>query len=248
MKKIVLIILLLHSVFAICFGQYPPICTPNELATSASSCTGSDAAMCIYQHQYWDYMEDGGHSMFSNPYTGGNSNIYTWRRYGTVLSADLLYNVPYDNEIHGDFIRKVISTTGIIIDQPFGGDYYPAYEINYPPDDNDPDTKEFIEFILGDCYTDGSPYFTARIGEDEDVKQISIFPNPSSDGQFNIKLTTSDAATIEIYNTSGQKIRVISNYAFDDVVLDLSNENAGIYIVKVIQNESISSHKIIYNN
>jgi len=83
-------------------------------------------------------------------------------------------------------------------------------------------------------------------GMDTEVVAISslgdlgaiIYPNPSSEGLFFIRKTFSKASTLKIYNTKKELIQTLSISAnnSEEILIDLSQETAGLYIL-MIENE-----------
>lgn len=99
------------------------------------------------------------------------------------------------------------------------------------------------------------PLATAIKNYDND-NEISIFPNPSSDGIFTInfgRLTTDDGQ-LDIYNVLGEKIFSSGNLPrligveHQTPVINLSKQPTGIYFVKVISKEKIFVKKINVSN
>ena len=65
------------------------------------------------------------------------------------------------------------------------------------------------------------------------IGTVSIYPNPTN-GLFTIELPDYNAQLIELYNAQGRKVKVVAveNYA-RNIKLDMSNEAAGVYLIKV---------------
>jgi len=76
---------------------------------------------------------------------------------------------------------------------------------------------------------------------------FTIYPNPSSDGQFIIELTNKTTeSTIEIYDLMGKKVwsKVSSENKLE---IDISNQPKGIYLVKVVSENNVIIQKIVYD-
>jgi plastocyanin len=77
---------------------------------------------------------------------------------------------------------------------------------------------------------------------------ISIYPNPSQ-GKFQVDLTDvqfTNEYTLEIYNARGQRIFVSSqNSQQTSINLDLSDEPAGIYFIKLFEGDILFNRKIL---
>lgn len=75
------------------------------------------------------------------------------------------------------------------------------------------------------------------------LNSFKIYPNPSSTGQINIELTSISPNTkYEIYNSLGQKI---DSGTIFDVKTSLNIDKKGFFIVKIINENSISSQTVI---
>ena len=75
------------------------------------------------------------------------------------------------------------------------------------------------------------------------LSDISISPNPST-GIFNISFSnTSGNVNIKIYNSIGETI--INKNSASNNIIDISDENNGLYFVKVTTNKGTSVNKII---
>ena len=69
-----------------------------------------------------------------------------------------------------------------------------------------------------------------------------IYPNPTT-GIFNIISNSPENATILIYDASGQ---IIAKYEHNkNTQINISSNNRGIYLVKIISSDGIYSQKII---
>ena len=75
-----------------------------------------------------------------------------------------------------------------------------------------------------------------------DYSILNLFPNPNN-GVFNIKLQDNIENTILIYSMDGKL--VYDNKLKNSCKLNLMNLNKGIYLVKVINTDGISTEKLI---
>ena len=69
-------------------------------------------------------------------------------------------------------------------------------------------------------------------------REITIYPNPTR----NTFAISSDVAQVEIYNITGQMIRTFTN-VISNQELDINNLEAGIYLVKMTDNNGTSLTK-----
>lgn len=71
--------------------------------------------------------------------------------------------------------------------------------------------------------------------------EVKLYPNPST-GLINVELGEISNSTVEVYNLAGKKI--MSKLQQDNVVT-LNISDKGIFIVKVISDKKISTHKVV---
>jgi hypothetical protein len=99
-------------------------------------------------------------------------------------------------------------------------------------------------------------YFTPQncsygINEYESDNRMLVYPNPSSDGLFNVSIDNLDGKMkLEIYTSTGKLIRsqdlnLTSGSRFD-MVTDLRHFAAGIYIIKLTGQNEIILKRVIY--
>jgi hypothetical protein len=81
----------------------------------------------------------------------------------------------------------------------------------------------------------------------KDLSDISIFPNPSSIGQFNVKtMGFSENKKITVYSISGQI--VVSQFSTDDfITLDIRDLQRGTYFVEINDGTNKKVKRIIFN-
>ena len=80
---------------------------------------------------------------------------------------------------------------------------------------------------------------------------VSLFPNPSRDGRFTCHLTNEITGTVqmEVFDAAG---RVILSRTFDKTEhfmkadIDLSNDQRGLYYVKIYNEQFQQTTKIVY--
>jgi hypothetical protein len=73
------------------------------------------------------------------------------------------------------------------------------------------------------------------------VSSVNVYPNPSA-GVFNIQ--TSIDAQLAVYNTNGEKV-YHGNLTSGNNKLNLQNQNAGLYIFKIISAASTQNINVI---
>ncbi len=77
---------------------------------------------------------------------------------------------------------------------------------------------------------------------DETLKQLKIYPNPVKD-QLNINLVQNTETMIEIYDILGK--RVFTRKINESISLDVSSLKSGLYLMKFIQNDRVTTKKLI---
>jgi hypothetical protein len=94
----------------------------------------------------------------------------------------------------------------------------------------------------GDLGTPGSVNdFTLSVNQFE-TNIFSIYPNPTSTGFVNITSTNVDAMSVAVFDVLGKQV---INKTITNNRLDVSSLNAGLYIVKISQNNAIITKKLI---
>jgi Metallo-peptidase family M12/Secretion system C-terminal sorting domain len=75
---------------------------------------------------------------------------------------------------------------------------------------------------------------------------VSIAPNPSASGVFNIIIPTNDAVTYEVYDLLGQLKKTGTWNAYQNI-LNISAATKGVYIVKISNSNFSHMGKLVYN-
>jgi hypothetical protein len=88
-------------------------------------------------------------------------------------------------------------------------------------------------------------YGTATGIESYQEDNFSVYPNPSS-GMLTCELKSSEATTVQLYNTIGEKIYE-EKITTDKIQVDLSGFKKGIYLMSIGNRTSLSSRKIVVN-
>jgi len=97
------------------------------------------------------------------------------------------------------------------------------------------------------CIDTSSCYTFTTIGVDQyDDSEFSIFPNPATDF-VTVKLAYSENTIIRIMDTKGSEQSEFNTSGKASLLLDLSNLEAGIYIIQVITNSHTTSKQLVIN-
>lgn len=80
--------------------------------------------------------------------------------------------------------------------------------------------------------------------QDISLSDYSIYPNPSN-GVFNIRSkSTNNPITVEIYNVLGEVINIFSFDNTTEASIDLSANNNGMYIIKILDGNQVFTGKV----
>ncbi|MBS3737462.1 T9SS type A sorting domain-containing protein [Mesohalobacter halotolerans] len=79
------------------------------------------------------------------------------------------------------------------------------------------------------------------------LENLKIFPNPARD-KFNLEfgINNFESLNVNIYNLIGQKVKQFNKVQNNDMTFDISNLDAGLYLLKIYKgNNSITKRLII---
>jgi len=86
--------------------------------------------------------------------------------------------------------------------------------------------------------------YVNNINERGDNSDFNIYPNPTN-GLFIISPNNNEPCDIIITNVLGQEIIQLTNNGFDPISVDLNNHESGIYTVKLLYGDKVSTKSII---
>ena len=75
-----------------------------------------------------------------------------------------------------------------------------------------------------------------------DIEDLSIVPNPVSQGKIYINSKTNDEKRIDIYNVLGKNILSVMLFGEE---LNVSKLKAGVYVIKITENNISSTRKLV---
>lgn len=88
---------------------------------------------------------------------------------------------------------------------------------------------------------------TLSVDDFDTIEDVKIFPNPASTGQITVT-NVEELSHITIYDILGKNVKTVSIHSSNEEIVDVSNLNNGMYIVKLINNSgAIESRKLIIN-
>ncbi|MFY0602638.1 MAG: T9SS type A sorting domain-containing protein [Flavobacteriaceae bacterium] len=85
---------------------------------------------------------------------------------------------------------------------------------------------------------------TLSISNEELLKSLTIYPNPSND-IFNINWNNNEKATITVYNYLGKTILKEKSTLNNSHSIDMKNYGKGLYLIKVVTNNKQAIKKVI---
>ena len=77
-----------------------------------------------------------------------------------------------------------------------------------------------------------------------DMSNINLYPNPANDILF-VKQEFPEGGNIDVYNLQGQLLKSFSTIEEEITPIDISDLDAGAYVVKVIMDQQITSRRFI---
>ena len=86
--------------------------------------------------------------------------------------------------------------------------------------------------------------YVNNINERGDNSDFNIYPNPTN-GLFIISPNNNEPCDIIITNVLGQEIIQLTSNGFDPISVDLNNHESGIYTVKLLYGDKVSTKSII---
>jgi len=76
------------------------------------------------------------------------------------------------------------------------------------------------------------------------IVKFSAFPNPVSQGKLTITTFNTQEKVVSIYNVLGKRV-FTQKFSKNKKQLDVSQINAGIYILKIIEGDKVATKKVI---
>jgi hypothetical protein len=78
--------------------------------------------------------------------------------------------------------------------------------------------------------------------ETSEISRFDVYPNPTNTGFVTIKSNQMGAVQAQVFDLLGKEV---INTAVNNERLNVSNLNAGVYVVKLTQNKNTSTKKLI---
>ncbi|MBF8148812.1 T9SS type A sorting domain-containing protein [Winogradskyella sp. F6397] len=77
---------------------------------------------------------------------------------------------------------------------------------------------------------------------DFNTNAFSLYPNPTNTGSVSISSTSSDAISVQVFDILGKQVK---NQTVTNNTLNVSNLKSGVYIVKINQNNTSTTKKLV---
>lgn len=150
------------------------------------------------------------------------------------------------------------SVTSYMLERFSGKDSFRSHEVIHlkagQTEYSDPTAKQGVEYtysIRGISATSESKIAsTTLVKQNEDITapvatSLSVFPNPAIQENVNITSSTYKILRVDIYTTSGQKVKTEEYPGQDWVSIATTGMSRGQYIFKILTEQGFSSHKIL---
>jgi hypothetical protein len=96
------------------------------------------------------------------------------------------------------------------------------------------------ELRIGQTWAEVTPQTLSN--DDFASSNFSLYPNPVTNGSVTISSNSADAMQVQVYDVLG---KVVKNEPLSNNMLDVSNLNTGLYIVKITQNQNSVTKKLV---
>jgi hypothetical protein len=164
-----------------------------------------------------------------------------------VVKTDSIGNILWQNTIGGDSDEGSNVTNQPLLELTSDGGYILGgfSESNISGDKTENSMGLFDYWIVK-----LTPDITSGVsGTATDIKTYSLFPNPATD-KIQVQGSTSAIRSIEIYDALGKNVYSYVNqqHATDEIIIDASSLQQGIYFVKVNDGGNYSTKKLIIQN
>ena len=98
----------------------------------------------------------------------------------------------------------------------------------------------FDELRIGTSWADVTPN---TLSDDEfTANSFKLYPNPTSNGIVNITSSNNDTMNVQVFDILGKQVK---NEVLSNNTLNVSDLNSGVYIVKIAQNNAVTTKKLV---
>ena len=146
----------------------------------------------------------------------------------------------------GLVIDEVIWDDGATFPDPTGASMSLMMDYLNSIDNDDGTNWETVTHTYGDgdFGTPGNPNNEPVLIFENEIEELTIYPNPLIDGKLTIYTSSSSIKQIELYNIVGKKVfsAVISGARNE---INLGKLNEGVYLIKVTENDKTVMQKLV---
>lgn len=109
------------------------------------------------------------------------------------------------------------------------------------------ETNQVTYYRLKNVDLNGTFHHSGIISvKNEVTSDLSLYPNPTKNGKFNIKLNAkSEQQQIDILDQQGRVVITYDNLVDNEVHINLEQQQKGIYFVKLSINDEVKTYKLI---
>ena len=76
------------------------------------------------------------------------------------------------------------------------------------------------------------------------VSSFLVYPNPTN-GSFTLETYSPDVKDVFVYDVMGRMVVSMSQVADNQLSIDIADQPAGIYLVKVVSGNSVQTERIV---
>lgn len=236
---------------------------PDYLTSNCLFILNPDAASdrCVGCAQYknglstqmiWDYgdISSGGRMLVSNL---ANDTVH-WHHYVYIVSQSANKKLMYIDGVVAANATYSLSCINKSLPLYIGGGFSNGTSATLGWDGKIDEVSIYNRALnfdeVGALYTFGNRCGTSTVGLNElqEFEKTRIFPTISSDGNYTIIKSTRKAEELSVFTIEGKFIRTMNLQEQNpSTSLDLSNFEKGIYLIKIIGEEGLTTQKIFRN-
>lgn len=177
--------------------------------------------------------------MFGNPYNLRTSNTITIScnnlpgRTANLTAENAIHILPPFHAFNASFFHAVIDPC----------DFHRSY---IPFDTTSGDNSQNLETENASQDNASITDIEIETKSGEDNNNVIIFPNPNN-GIFTLERTSSEVVGIYIYDIMGKIIYEDNQCKNTQLSIDISQQHAGVYFIKIISSENMVVKRIVFN-
>ncbi|NRB84637.1 MAG: T9SS type A sorting domain-containing protein, partial [Winogradskyella sp.] len=98
----------------------------------------------------------------------------------------------------------------------------------------------FDELRIGTSYAEVTPQTLSN--NNFNLNQLSLYPNPTNTGSVTITSSSNDTMNVQVFDILGKEVK---NETITNHTLDVSSLTTGMYLVKITQNNTSTTKKLV---